>query len=65
MRWAAVVVGVLALVAGVIWTLQGFDVLGGSAMSGKTLWQVVGPIVAVVGIVLVVAGTRRRSRPAP
>lgn len=65
MRWAAVVVGVLALVAGVIWTLQGFDVLSGSAMSGKTLWAVVGPIVVLVGIVLVVAGTRRRGRPAP
>ena len=37
-------------------------VFGGSAMSGKTLWAVLGPIVAVVGVILVVTGLRVPSR---
>ncbi|MER7283660.1 hypothetical protein ABT369_55490 [Dactylosporangium sp. NPDC000244] len=60
MRWVFVVVGVLALLAGIVWTLQGLDVLGGSSMSGSTRWAVIGPIVAVVGLVLLLRGARRR-----
>jgi hypothetical protein len=59
LRLAVRVVGVIALLAGLVWTLQGLGVLGGSAMSGQRLWAVVGPVVALVGLVLLV-GTRRR-----
>jgi hypothetical protein len=38
-------------------------VVGGSAMSGSTLWAVLGPIIAIVGIVLVVLGLRKRPTP--
>jgi hypothetical protein len=45
--------GVLLLLIGLVWTLQGADVLKGSAlMSGKPLWLVIGIIVAVAGLVL-------------
>jgi hypothetical protein len=54
-------VGVLLVIVGAVWFLQGIDVLGGSGMSGKTLWAVVGPIVALVGVVLAGIGYRRRS----
>jgi len=54
--------GVLLAVVGVIWGLQGLGVLGGSAMSGKSLWAVVGPVIAVVGVVLVVIGFRTAPR---
>ncbi len=57
-----IVVGVLLILLGAIWGLQGLGVVGGSAMSGKTLWAVVGPIVAVVGVVLLVTGLRLPSR---
>jgi hypothetical protein len=56
--WVSVVIGVLLVLAGAVWALQGFDVLGGSAMSGKSMWAVIGPIVAVVGLVLLVMGGR-------
>ena len=60
MRWLWIVIGALAVVAGVVWMLQGLDVLGGSGMSGQTLWAVVGPIVAVVGVALILVGVRRK-----
>jgi hypothetical protein len=61
MKWVFIVVGVLLLLTGILWTLQGLDVVGGSAMSGVTTWAIVGPIVAIVGVVLTVLGARRRQ----
>jgi hypothetical protein len=53
--------GVLLVAVGVVWTLQGLGLLGGSVMTGVTLWAVIGPVVAAVGLVLVVLGARRRA----
>lgn len=58
-RNVLIVIGVVLIAVGVVWTLQGLDVLGGSAMSGVTMWAVVGPVVAVVGAGLAIAGYRR------
>jgi hypothetical protein len=51
-------VGALLVLTGVIWTLQGLGYVGGSAMTGVTLWAVVGPVVALVGVVMVAVGLR-------
>ncbi|MFD0578295.1 hypothetical protein [Dactylosporangium darangshiense] len=59
MRWVLVIVGVLLVLSGAVWTLQGLNVLGGSAMSGATMWAIIGPLVAVVGLVLLISGVRR------
>ena len=53
------VLGVVLIAIGVLWTLQGVGVIGGSAMSGSTMWAVIGPIVAIVGIVLIGWRSRR------
>ena len=37
--------GLLGVVLGVLWTAQGLDLLGGSVMSGVTIWAVIGPFV--------------------
>ncbi len=55
-----IAVGALAVVAGVVFALQGFGVLGGSAMSGSSLWAALGPVIAVVGLLMAAAGLRRR-----
>jgi hypothetical protein len=55
--------GVLLVVVGAVWTLQGLGYLPGSVMSGVTLWAVVGPVVALLGLVLAVRGFSRRGRP--
>jgi len=60
MRWVWLVIGVLAVAAGVLWTLQGLNILGGSVMSGSHLWAIIGPIVGLVGLALIGVGLLRR-----
>lgn len=55
-----VIVGVLLVLVGVLWLLQGLGYVGGSVMSGVTLWAIIGPVVAVAGAALALSGTRRR-----
>ena len=53
--------GVLLALMGLIWTLQGLNVLKGSAvMSGKPLWAVIGSLVAILGVFLVTRAVRTR-----
>jgi hypothetical protein len=52
-------VGVVLTIAGVIWALQGFGVIGGSFMSGNSVWAIVGPVVAALGLVITAIGVRR------
>ena len=62
-RWTFVIVGIVLVIAGVIFMLQGLDVFGGSGgMNGNKTWAVIGPIIAIVGLVLLVTGARTRSR---
>ncbi len=57
-RVVKLVVGAILVVMGVVFTLQGLNVLGGSGMSGKSLWVVLGPIIALVGAWLLVRTLR-------
>jgi NADH:ubiquinone oxidoreductase subunit 2 (subunit N) len=51
-------VGLVLLLAGVIFTFQGSGAMGGSGMSGVTFWAIAGPVIALVGLVLAVLGLR-------
>jgi len=55
-----VVIGLAAALAGLVWTLQGLGYVGGSFMSGATVWAVIGPIVGLAGLVLITLGLRGR-----
>jgi membrane protein implicated in regulation of membrane protease activity len=59
MRILLTVVGLLLLSMGVIWFLQGINVLPGSFMTGQIKWAVNGGIAAVVGLILIVVANRR------
>lgn len=61
MRWAMRVVGVLCVLVGVVWLLQGANILGGSRMTGDAFWLWTGVVVAVVGGALVVVSLRRAA----
>ncbi len=58
MRAVFVVLGVLALLVGIVWMLQGADILMGSFMSGSSLWLAAGVVSAIVGVGLVALGAR-------
>jgi hypothetical protein len=64
MRWTWLILGVLAVLIGAVWTLQGLNILQGSGMSGNRTFVVIGPIVAIVGLILIAFGARRRVRSA-
>lgn len=52
--------GFLLVLAGVVFTLQGVGVLGGSVMSGVTFWAVAGPVIVLAGVILTALGLRDR-----
>ena len=58
------VVGLLLVLMGAIWFLQGANVLtaGKSFMIGDTHWEYYGVGTALIGVALIVASRKRRSR---
>jgi hypothetical protein len=62
MRIVLNILGVLLVLIGGIWTLQGIGVLLGSFMSGDTRWAVRGGILVVAGIVGLFWANRKRPR---
>lgn len=60
MRIALNIVGVVLLLFGSIWFLQGVNVLPGSFMTGQIRWAVYRRIAVIAGIVLLVRANRRR-----
>jgi hypothetical protein len=50
--------GFVLTLAGVVFTLQGVGVLGGSVMSRVTFWAVAGPVIVLAGVVLAAIGLR-------
>ena len=61
MRIVLSVIGILFLLMGGIWILQGVNILPGSFMTGQTQWAVYGAIAVIAGIGLLVYANRRRS----
>jgi hypothetical protein len=57
--WFGRIVGLLLILIGGVWTLQGFGVVGGSFMTGSTTWLVIGLVLVLAGIALL---ARRRTR---
>ena len=60
MRITLNALGVLSLIVGCIWILQGINILPGSFMTGQTKWAVYGGVLVVAGIALLVMANRRR-----
>ena len=61
MKTALSVAGMISIMMGGVWFLQGINVLPGSFMTGQIRWAIYGGIAVVVGIVLLIAANRRRA----
>jgi len=62
MRIVLNIVGVLLVLLGSIWVLQGINVLPGSFMSGQMRWAVRGGILVFAGIAGWVTANRKQQR---
>ena len=63
MRVLWLIIGIIAVLVGIVWTLQGLNVLRGSGMSGHSVFTVIGLVVGVLGLVLIAFGVQRRRVP--
>jgi hypothetical protein len=59
MRIVFNVLGVLLLLVGCVWFLQGINILPGSFMTGQTQWAIYGGLLLVAGIGLLISANRR------
>ena len=64
MKLVGTIVSVLMILIGVVWILQGANVLGGSVMSGQSQWLYIGIVVALAGAALLY-WLRRPGLPRP
>jgi hypothetical protein len=61
MKVFLLVAGGALVIAGVVWILQGLNVLPGSFMTGQTFWAWAGGVSLLVGGVLLFLGLNRRT----
>jgi hypothetical protein len=54
-------VGVVLIFAGIIWILQGINILPGSFMTGQIQWAVYGGISFVVGLGLILVANHQKA----
>jgi hypothetical protein len=50
--------GIVVIIIGAVFALQGFGVIEGSSMSNNRTYEIVGPLVALVGLALIALGLR-------
>jgi hypothetical protein len=61
MRSLSIALGAVMVLTGAVWTFQGLGYLEGSPMTDQSIWAVLGPILAGLGVALVIVGVRRRK----
>jgi hypothetical protein len=61
MRIVMIVAGVLCLLLGCVWMIQGINILPGSFMTGQTKWAIYGALLVIIGIGLLFSAKRRAA----
>jgi drug/metabolite transporter (DMT)-like permease len=61
MKWLFNIIGVILILVGIVWFLQGINILLGSFMSGDPQYSLLGILLVVVGMILL-AFTNRRNK---
>ena len=59
MKRVALIIGLVLVAVGIVWILQGLDLLKGSFMTGHSFWAWMGALAVLVGLPLVARGRRR------
>jgi hypothetical protein len=61
--WLKLIGGVLLLLLGLVWIGQGLNLLPGSAMSGQSMWAIIGVVIALLGAWSLWSVARSRTAP--
>lgn len=61
MRPLRIALGAIMVLVGAVWTFQGLGYLEGSPMTDQTLWAILGPLLAGLGVAVVLVAVRRRD----
>ena len=61
MKWVANIIGALLILIGMIWILQGANIIPTGVMAGQGQWVVIGSVVGIAGIGLIVYVNRREG----
>ncbi|MFC8845454.1 MULTISPECIES: hypothetical protein [unclassified Micromonospora] len=60
--WLPLALGLLAVVVGAVWTVQGLGYVGGSVMTDQRFWALLGPVLVLIGLATLWYGLRARRR---
>ncbi len=60
MRALSIALGAVMVLTGALWTFQGLGYLEGSPMTDQSAWAVIGPMLAGLGVALIVVAVRRK-----
>jgi hypothetical protein len=61
MRKFSSIGGIVLILVGIVWALQGVNILRGSIMSGRLLYSWLGLGLAAIGLIMLLYGTRGRT----
>jgi Mg2+ and Co2+ transporter CorA len=61
MRLSGTIIGIILILLGLVWILQGSNVIGGSIMSGQSQWLYIGTVIAIIGLIVTWWSRRRRA----
>ena len=59
-QWVGRIIGIVLVLVGGLWALQGLGVVGGSAMTGSTAWLVIGLVTVGMGLAVLLPPLLRR-----
>ncbi len=61
MKWGLSIVGIVLILFGGLWTLQGMNIVRNSFMTGQIQWAIIGIVMLLAGLALVVSANRRHK----
>ncbi|WP_110239842.1 hypothetical protein [Nocardioides gilvus] len=61
-KMVGIAFGLLMLISGGVWTAQGLGWIGGTAMSDVEIWATIGPIVAGLGVALIIVSAKGQPK---
>ena len=61
MRALLIALGAVMILVGLVWTAQGLGYLEGSPMTDQSIWAIIGPVLAGLGVALMLIALGRRT----